>query len=356
MSASVPLFPPSLADARITNAAIANRNGYQSGGLVIGGQWQRLADLENWITGRGGCLVAPNRGPGATTASGNTYRYNVWPRGEALHRMWVVRAWGGVASFKVVSAENPTIIAQQRSGATLDQSSTYTLIVPVATPGSTAEEEATITVSQTGSGTVSNYAVDSIALYELPRSILQVGASENAVDLASCKPGEYIADRDEASVGGVLTAVENCRARARRNSIWHWASGFAGVSSLGIQEATTSFVNSFLLPQPALARHMYSGGTTGTLAWRVYATAITTNGEIRLTTTSGATSTITITAGAGYAWWPLAGAATFTVNSEDISTSNGLRGAAYDDMTIAARVAVGGGTMRCQAISVGEPP
>src|SRR5690606_22173435 len=115
---------------------------------------------------------------------------------------------------------------------------------------------------------------------------------------------------------------------------------------------------------PLQGRHLYSGDTTRTVAWRViaYCSDSTTSANVRTSDGGGVLSTIAIPTGSQLLSRPMAypttgGApATFAVDAVDPTESDGLRGSAWDDHTIEVQRTAGSGTVYIVGVSVGEWP
>lgn len=341
MARRVPRVPPSLVATDVIN-----------GRTVRGPTWQAIAGMYNWLSGRG-CVLVPSYCPGVDIAAGTTrtFRFNAYRRATGLSRVWFVTgtsiAGAGHSSIAAVTATAPTGGAFSSTNAfRLSTSGRYDALMvheAVATPGSTEGE---ISIDIAVAASLQAFALRGIACFEAPRFLL--ASSESSADVESVRPGQPIAAITGSSVSFLQSVTTSL---AKRNGVYQWAVPEADARS----STSTSFANLFLLSPTAIARKLFTGLTAGTLNWRVWARAVTQNGEVRVTTTrTGNTNTITVTAGAGWGWWPAAGSNAFTIDCENLSAADGLQSATNDDLDIELRTAAGGGTLEVASVSIGE--
>jgi hypothetical protein len=310
--------------------------------------WVDAAALQCWLAGRGSMDV-PAHCPFETTLSdldSTEFRYWTKPRYQTTRYALTIvlsGAAGGVAYAQFpIGGATQTIRAPRRREA-----------VPVTlfadrSSQSSSEAEIGCYVAAAESDGVS---VDLIQIEALPRGLLSVSGSDLGAKRLAFNPRQPIIEA--TVVDQVLDRQNDLRDAARRvglfqqsrgtNNPWTTTSG----SYSGLFVGTIAFV----------PRQLYDGQTFYRCSWRVLAKCSdgSTAGDIRVTTTSGESSTITIpTSTTSWTWLPTTAgaAATFEPECEDNTTSDGLQGAAYDECTFEFRRTAGAGSVQIATVSV----
>lgn len=318
------------------------------GDSVAGRTHAPLAELLNWSIGRGACLVAAHW-PMETINIANSaeYVYRIWPRVAAFRRLWSIELTGDGSGFN-----NPVEI--DIDGATFDVDTADFLlnrrshpVYLVLSSVSTAEATTTLTLTNNGFGDV---IVRSIICYELPRFELQQNTTDWGTHVSSCRPKEPIWDVTGLSIDSLCDAAVQAEALNRRSKLFT----FAQSSPLTTTSGTLG--DMFGLDPVLLGRLKHRSATTSKTTWRAYveATDGTTSGEIVITATGGDSLTIDIPTGTtSKTWLPSAGGH-LEVDAEDLSTADGRRGAAWDEVSVQWRRTAGAGTVRCYSLEAGE--
>ncbi len=344
MTQRVPLVPP-----------LPPRTRVLSGVAVAAPTWKPLSQMANFIIGRGAALTpafCPTHGINPSITKTLTLR--AIPRGIALRRLYVVRCSGLIGGTTFEITINGTTSTHRVS--VIDRNvSAFEYIEDVAAPAATAEETLTVAVKNVGGSTGFVY---SVAVYEIPRSVLQQSSvSEYGTDSSSCLPRMPISDRDDGSVGGVARAINAGECIGRRSGLFSYALDEADAY------ATTSgsYSSVFSLPVPILARRRNYTSATGDTQWRLYArcTTAATTGNVRLTAASGASVVIAVSGAATTAFglWPtLPAVATLAVDAEDTSTDDGRIAGAWDEVTVEAQRTAGGGNLEIAGVFAFEAP
>lgn len=327
----VPFLPP-----------IPSRVGVESGRSVSGRTWRPDAGLVNHLLGHGGVLV-PSYAVGASISVSNskTFRFRVWPRVQAIQRLWSLHVYGGKITVNI----NGTDYTREIVGTRVR--TPHWFIEEIASPTDT-EQEITITVTA-DTGTVT---VDAISCRELPRIQLEANATEYGVGAESLAGGLAIYDPTGGSYGGVAESVKQAETTARRNTLIAWSVDDADA----LTTTSTSAADVFILDPIVLARKERWDDVVGVMTGRIRAKCSdgTTSGEVVITMTSGDTVTLAIPTGTtSWSWLPGSGGEV-DVDAEDSSTVDGRRGSAWDLANIQWRRTAGSGTVSLSAITAGE--
>lgn len=328
----------------VSNQSI--KNGLEVRGAV----YQNAAALNNWLITRGGQLL-PATMIGAMSASDSfVLNLSLYPRAYAKHRAWIV---GG----------RPTTSAPFQVTITAGSSSTFTFtadrpaapqihLQEVATPDDAINETSITIACPAGSGAG---FVDCLACFEVPRPI--VSTIEDLIT------PEDVFVQGRPIGADLVTLVENIYDAGgeesndeiiRRNGLFWWSVP----TSAAFSTTSTTYVPIFTLLKPAVlgAYENNAGGAVARVNASVYArrtgTSSTSN-RFRVTTTSGHSAEI-ICNTTSWAWQPgTPNTSSFSVDSEDLSASDGRRSSRSDELTFELK-AIAGATVEIAAIHIGR--
>ncbi len=324
-----------------------------SGTSVRGITFRRMGGLINWVNGRGAALVpatAPGGGTIAASAS-KTYRFRVFPRLQALRRLWAVRMRrattdeGRSVTVRIPDTGSP----RARSVATKGAGTQPLLFLEDVLTPSASEQELSIKITNDGTDAI---IVEGISVHELPRARLDIDSTEFGLDIDTVRGGDAIFDDVGLSAGGLDESIKAAETIARRCGYFHWVVD-VGDAAKFTSGSPTDF---FQLEPPFLGRKENRDDVVSETTWRIYAanTDGTTAGTFDVTMTSGDTLTITIPAGTtSFTWLPASGG-TLDVDAEDHSTADGRRGGAFDGADVTVTRTAGAGTVEIAVISVAE--
>ncbi|AKF08896.1 hypothetical protein DB32_006045 [Sandaracinus amylolyticus] len=307
------------------------------GAPVATREWANMGALANWLAAKGAVLVPYSRlnNPGLADTDTITYRMRVDTRATALQRVWLIEAHASV------DAGIPPFQLRVNGGATRSGASGLNVIVEdVSSPGS-GLTELTLQLIAGESGALSPRG---LTVYEQDRPELDAAGGEG-VDTASLRSGQPIASGIAgASVGGITAMSID----ARRAGLAHLLYGDAGNPS----KSGTGYTTLTPLPLPLLGQVVREGATTATVRVTAYARmSAAGTGHIRLTRTKGGATTVINVSGTTLGWTT---PVDVTIDADDMSTSDGLRGAAFDGLSVAIEGAVGS-TIEVQSISFLAP-
>lgn len=326
------------------------------GAPVRAATWADISRLMMWVRGRGRCLVPAGLSLlQVRDSTSETLRYRCHPSGVAIDRVWVVSA----RSASNPSISSPALQFTLQAGAgpvsptytrlsydfTDRDSSPPVVYIEEGVTKTNALTELTLTVAVPDVAGVDKFMeVTSVGCWELPRGQLSKTAADLGISLDSIYPRRPIY---EASYEGIQALAAPLAEPVRRVGLfaqWH-------------QEAETSsgsYVDTYDLPVPVVPSKDLIGATTRTCSWDVYARASdgTTGGDIRITTDTGATATLTVPVGATTGAWR--GPGTISIRCEDLSTSDGVPGGTYPTIQIAARRTAGAGKIHWRGECVWE--
>jgi hypothetical protein len=325
--------------------------GIKSGLPVTGSQWGSLARIVNWIVGRGGSLVtACCYGKELAAGANQTFRFYISPRHQGLYHLWVVTMRGGDRALGIFTPNGGAAKDWYISG---DDVETLFFLESVAQSRTPAESYCNIELY---GGSVDSAYIYQIALYELPRTVLELGSDHGPADLATVSHGQVIrtsADGDQ-SVEGVSTGLITAKDACRRNGHFYW------YYPPGIPITTVDYPgdNLFPLSPEVCGRKIYADddapdGTQGrTLTWRIYGKTSTAGrvGTVKLETTSGESTTVTLSSTS--AGW--SAAAEIDVDCEDLSADDGRRDTTWEELDFNAKIDTAGSTFTLYGISVYE--
>ncbi len=345
------------------SAIVPTVAGYPAEFFVRGGMsiksltMQDVAKLLHWSIGRGGQLIpcySPNYAiPALRTAR---FKFRVQPRYQAYSRIWTIGtrtiSASGSLEYKVATPSGGT----QK---TYNALSGYTANNPILhyhdlSAQSSAETEISIDIENANaSGTIT---VESIGCFDVPRLDLALAAYDYGVDVETLGHRQPIFyDDDGKGISSLATTSAEAFGLAHRTGMFHHAwpiVGDAGVYGISAAKTVTATAYDPVFKSaagatraaPQLARKERRDGAAGytlkTINVGVLGAVTGGSGDVRFTMTNGATVTLNVTATATAFGGTSAGTwvtSTINVTTEDASTANGLRAAAWDLATIEAR-------------------
>jgi len=282
-------------------------------------QWSDIAAEAMWIKGKGAQLV-PAFSPMTEikTTAERIYRFRVKPRLGALQRIWTIAitldtggTWAstGVA-VRVPATTGPVQYATASYGGAFRQ----IRYVENLAAQSAAQEDISIGIVVDAASVSAIAHLVSVACFEQDRPALVENGTDLPVSPETVRPGEPIGvDIDYTSLGGVLTTLGSMD--ARRVGIFQWSTP-SPVSRLSATPAAIFDIAPFVQ-----APKIGIGDTTGTVRWAVYAamSAGGGGGAVSLTTTSGASDSISVTS-ATAAWID---GGTFAIYCDDFTAIDG---------------------------------
>lgn len=333
---------------------------------VLAGQPVMGIDAENaaatamWAMGRGGtliptCVMKQTFTPGQT----KNFRTRVYTRNQSAMRMWTlsmraVTSGGNNGLVKVIIT--PGGGSAQTFWVPLREDAAYPIsCFEEVASASDADEELIITVESDGDN-VNSFLLVALGCTDVPRRTLEQDATDVGVDLTTTQFRAPIFDDTGESLGGVLATTQQSFTAARRLGMYHF------IKPDNVTDATqvtaTSFTPLFRGNVSMLGRKYYTSSTTTTLDWMLLAASKAGNSgtaSIRITMTSGATSTINVLAATTTISWH-GTPNTFAVDCEDLSVGDGRRSSRWDEMLIEGKVNGGGDVLYVCSIAVREPP
>lgn len=355
MAIIVRATPPVVPSPAGASASVRN-------GLVIGGRdWTYLAAAFAYARGRG-CVLVPAFAPLRAVLAGATATFNfrAYQRYPCIQRLWFLR----MHRATVTGGESTVVTLKAPSGGTAQTYGVSSLTHIGAPTLLLLEDNVTQTAGEVNlsldiiNGSASTSLIlDEIGCIELPRLTLAAGGTEAGVDANTERGGEAMFDGSAAgeSIGGVRAAYVAVTGQTNR-PLYSWGAPDASA----LTTASTTDVDLF---QP-------TGGTTGNpkvrvgVGTKVARTATTkvvqlrarmkvsgagVGGRILVTTRLGATATLTCTVGTTtFAWYT----ATVAVDCTDMTTSDGRRSAASEELSVVWKNTGTAGTVSCSAFEV----
>jgi len=303
--------------------------------------------LLHWVRAHGLQLIPAHRPAAeiATTASETLY-YKIHPSGRAVARVWVIglrqSLRAGTADSALVDITFPDGVIVTMAPAELTAFGGVVdrrLYVEELTAKSGAAEDVQLFIEHT-TGTTDVY-IETVACFEMPRSVLTLDEVDRGVDLETLRPGAPMYAGQEASVLGLAEGWGDTRVQ---RTLWSQALPL-------ISTASESFVDCFPLALPVTPARRFSGVTTALVEWwaRGLATDGTTAGEIRMTAGSGDTSTVAMPTGSASLAWLARGV--LTVDCEDLADAEGMSSVnGQDALQLAFRRTAGSGSVRLVGI------
>lgn len=281
-------------------------------------QWTDVAHAAHWCKGKGAQLV-PSYCPNTEIKNGTeqVYRFRVKPRTSAVERVWkcTVVITGSVAfATTAVEIRCPATTGDVQY-ATATSASGFTQITYAESliARSSTEQEISIGITVPDATASGGCFVRMISCYEQDRPLLVEDPTDLPVSIETLRPGEPIGLGTRTSLGGVLDTI--AAMDARRVGIFQWAS------PTPVSRSSATPAAFFDLDPYIQAPKLNLGATTGTVHWAVYASMSSGGGSgaVSLTTTSGASDSISVTS-ATAAWLD---GGTFDIYCDDFTAIDG---------------------------------
>lgn len=321
MTLRTPWIPPLLHER---NSSGTLSNSARIGTPPIGAsQWLDIARAQNWLL-VGGSMQLAGWGPHvAVVAAGDTetIRAYCWPRPQCFARLWTF-VLKGTGAFGTITTADGT-----HSYATNPDVSATVVNVPELVTDTTPTGEAIsvdISVDPSSDSDVA-LVVQSVTCTEIPlkRAAKSGDATGLGVHETSLDKWKQIAELDSSvteqrSVGGVMrVASQNYDGQhALRRKLFDWSL------LTGVTTSSGSYANLFRVNPSCQARQVL-GETSRSCRWAVYASASSSAGQVRLTSSiDGSTSTISVTSTTP-AWVQ---SSAFNCATDDIGASGWVRG------------------------------
>lgn len=304
--------------------------------------WTSMAAVANYTRGSG-CILIPRTMIAETIALGpntGTYHFRVKTNQFSHSRVWYISLLGttsGVATTASIAINGGTAVSV---GVTGGKASVVPIEI-IETVGSPSQTEQDIYVAISSSATAAVQVV-SIACAEMPMAGLSylVDGGQDYARVAPLAPvdafGPGLVQLD--TVNATLGAIN----AGRRVGMHHLVraaegSGFATSSAAFVAIYTAS------CEAPMLGRYLYTGDTTRTLTFKAYGKiSVAGTYSVKLTMTSGATTTITTTSTSA-GWFGTSN--TIAVDAEDITSADGRRSTRWDLAKIEHKTSAGTGTL-----------
>lgn len=340
MSSLLPFGPPSLYD-NVTGQG-AGPTDVAAGKAVRSTTWQSVAQIVNYVRAKGAVLVPTVQLETTVNAGASTdFKFRVAPGTLSKAALWVICIRS--ASATVSNTVNVTVpiggtTTQTVASPSYDLAGVVVRYDTTITSTIISEFEAGFTIAPTAGG--ANVVVAHATCYECSREILlQTAPVELGIDVQSEVVGQPIVFSSNRSYGAIAVAALDAKANnGRRAGLGHWQN------VNGTNFTTTGFVNGISLPM--LGRKMYNGETNRNMSWRVLARYTGSfSAEVRLTSSKTGTTTVVPVPVVGTpTWYPLTSGAPALqlIDSEDLSTSDGLQGGTHDIITVSGRVLTSG--------------
>ncbi|MCU0676841.1 MAG: hypothetical protein MUE69_29130 [Myxococcota bacterium] len=311
-------------------------DGIVAGWPVAATDWQRAADVQNWIAGRGRQVIPPFRPDhGALEAPNNTYHYalRIIPSYPALEFRCHVGFRDDIYFATPWTYRTPILVGE---GAV----SSWDVTTPRAAYNTTTID-ATLAVL----ATARDVFIDTISVFELPRAFIEQTALAGGVSIPPLAAGQPITSASVESLADA-TADDTFGARVLAFHAVPWATGVSPTKSTEYARASSS---SSYAPGPggngiaALARKKRVGDTTRTCkaAFFGWCSDGSTTGQARVTSSKHGSSTAVSISGTTPAWGLVS--PDVVVDCEDLDALTGLQGGTFDELTVEFRRTSGSG-------------
>lgn len=312
MSATVPHRRPSL-----------DTGGILSGLPVSAFDWQALAGLGNFALGHGAMLI-PWTFIGYTIGVGDsaTFHFYVAPKATAVERIWCVniRTLKGGTGEVTVTAGSAAPVTYVAPETRIGRTSSLVIREQLSAKTSAAGDVALTVETNPDQGAV----VESVAMYEQTRSVLDLDSTDYGVDLGTVAVRQPIADFANASLAGVTDAYKQLD--ARRAGLFHWSAPDADPLTF----TSGSYAPMFELDPLILGAVNAVGSTTADVTVAAYAKVNSGTGQIRFTSASTSDATTLSITGTSFGWVT----GTLSVDAEDLTESDGRRASGWDSVKI----------------------
>lgn len=322
-------------------------NGIVAGWPVAATDWQRAADVQNWIAGRGRQVIPPFRPDhGPLEAPNVTYHYALrftpsYPTIEFLGHVGIRED-----NYVAIPWRYPVPRVFFDGGV-----STWDATNPRAAYGTTTIDSTLAVVA-----TARDIYVDTISVFELPRASIEQTASAGGIAIPPLAAGQPITADSVEALFDVL-ADDTFGARVLACHAVPWASGSSPTKTTEYVAVSTS---STYVPGPggngiaALARKKRVGDTTRTCkaAFFGWCSDGSTVGQARVTSSKHGSSTAVSISGTTPAWGLVS--PDVVVDCEDLDTLTGLQGGTFDELTVEFRRTSGSGEVYLASWTVYE--
>jgi hypothetical protein len=298
-----------------------------AGAPVASTDWQRVAAVQNWIAGRGRQVI-PTFKPDHGSNKNTTFRYSLYilPSYPTIDlvAMAATKPLQTVALPGSVPAPVPIALSVSPRGAY--SSSAITLDLDIVAPINP------------------DITVESIAVYEIPRAQIEQTALAGGVDAIALAPSQPITI---ASVDAIRDAVDDdvFGARVLAFHAVPYSNGSGTITTYATASTSATYApvvggNGV----PVLARKKRTADTTRTVKARCYGWVTgATTGEFRVTSSVNGSSSAASFTSTSPAW--SSEITNLVVDCEDLTTSDGLQGGVFDELTCEARRSAGAGTV-----------
>lgn len=341
--------------ARVPRAfSFPARTGIASGKPVRYGQHAQIGRALNYLAGRGTVLVPAMRTNNQLAAKNatTTYRFQLWGKAQATHRLWWVSlvAQSGSCYCTFTDPSGGTINFTAMTAATTSaRMVTGPGIYHLETVSSPADGPTAATVSiYNDNASASDVLLDGISCFEIPRLTLDADATENGIGTDTIQPDAPIFDDVGLSIGGMSRAVAKTLAYDPR-TLFQWALG----DNNGVAISAGAWAEVFEEGPVIQPSHLYRSETTRAIRCYVYARSdAATTADVKFTATSGANCTVSIPGGSSGGWY----SADMSPGpyAEDLSTSDGRRSTTTEILKVEVSRTAGAGNAYLESISVGE--
>lgn len=279
-----------------------NTGEIQNGVNVSARTWAAMADIVNYLAGRGSTQV-PAYYPGNTITAGSSVNYECRIGGTAatLTRLWFVRARSASSTQSTELTATVGSSAATAPFSSLRSNAPLVLIEDVATPAA----EGSVTLALAATSGLANAEVDSIACYDIPRLSLDSTANKS-VNPDSFVPRTPIYD-DGASSGNSTESIQGIIDSLRyfqntsqmphpRRNHWQWAVPTADALTVTGGSYATIIDNIHYLP-----KRITSGASSTSIKFWVYAKVDSGSAALKFRSSSIDLTTVSVTSTSG-AW------------------------------------------------------
>lgn len=280
-------------------------------------EWKAAAFLNNYVYGKGKCLVPANCPNQLHDDASYTYRFYVGPS-QAKQRLWTF-------GFRAFSSQ--TIEVQVNGGPTYEiaigPGLTHGFVVEDCssiTTLKTSSEELSVVIGGKGDGTY--FIVESISCHAFDLAVVEaLDGIEFGADITAFSPNSPILS-GSTNFAPIIANVENLESQIVKPSLIQLAYPDGIVKTSG---------NLFRFSMPVLGSKTNVDNESAYAVWRFYGSIASGSiGNIQVTTTNSSVSdTLPVTWYGGDAW---SLPRVIEIDPEDLSTTNGLVSAAFDDL------------------------
>lgn len=322
---------------------IVSATGVVNADPVRGTTWQDLGAASNHLLGRGGVLI-PATYIGEYIPKGTVadYRFRIWPRYQATHRVWTMCLTADTGETSDVTFTDPsgTNAGWRIYGNGIPRTVRHVETIASRTASETATE---VSLSVTSAADLLPL---SISCHEVARPELALDANDMGVELADLYGGMPMYATTGRSVGGAIDGIEAAVATAKRNGLLYVLRDAATAFSF----TTTSYTAILAGSLEGLDRKKYRSETVRACEARAYgATGATTTMDVRISATNGDSLVLSWSAGDTGSWKT----GTFDISVEDLTHARGLQGSAVDLITIEGKRTTGSNSAALHSVCIG---